>query len=64
MTTPTFDLMTTQEVADALRMPEGTLKYWRHIGTGPRFVKIGRRVMYRHRDVEAYVEQQIQAVSA
>ena len=31
-----------------------TLERWRWLGQGPRFLKIGGRVVYRIEDVEAY----------
>jgi hypothetical protein len=31
-----------------------TLERWRWAGTGPRYVKIGGRVLYRLEDVESY----------
>ena len=30
------ELLTMQEVADVVRVPVATLRYWRHLGTGPR----------------------------
>jgi len=33
-----------------------TLENWRHIGGGPRFMKLGRKVMYDPRDIEAWKE--------
>ena len=35
-----------------------TLERWRWIGQGPRYLKIGGRVVYRLVDVEAYEAQQ------
>lgn len=63
MTTQLSDLklLTTREVAEALRIPEATIRYWRHTGTGPKSVKLGRRVMYRREDVEAYVDAALAA---
>ena len=29
------ELLTIAEVADVLRVPLATLRYWRHLGTGP-----------------------------
>lgn len=55
------DLITLAEAAERLRMPEATLRYWRHVGTGPRSFKIGRRVMYRAADVEQWLDEQISA---
>jgi hypothetical protein len=49
------DLMTTREVADWLRRPVETLRYWRWHGEGPPSFKIGRRVMYDRADVEAWL---------
>ena len=33
-----------------------TLERWRMQGTGPKFVKAGRRVFYRVRDVQAWLQ--------
>lgn len=54
-------LMTMEEAAELLHMPVATLRFWRHKGTGPASFKIGRRVMYRRADVEAWIEEQIKA---
>jgi hypothetical protein len=40
------ELLTLQEVADVVRVPLATLRYWRHLGTGTRSFRIGRRVRY------------------
>ncbi len=37
-------LMTIKEVAAVVRVPEATLRYWRHLGTGPASFRIGRSV--------------------
>jgi excisionase family DNA binding protein len=50
-------LLTLQEAADKLRTPVSTLRYWRHMGIGPRSLKLGRRVLYRLSDLDAYIEQ-------
>jgi len=52
------DLMTTAEVAAMVRAPEPTVRYWRHLGTGPSGFKVGRRVVYRRADVVAWLEEQ------
>lgn len=49
------DLMRTEEVSEETGIPAATLRYWRHIGTGPRSAKLGRRVVYRRSDVEAWI---------
>jgi excisionase family DNA binding protein len=55
---PLPEFLTTTEVADLLRVPAETMRYWRHIGKGPRSFKIGgRRVLYDRRDVEAFIDE-------
>lgn len=54
----TSNLLTTTEVAAILRTPPGSLRWWRHVGTGPRSFKIGRRVVYRDDDLAAWVAEQ------
>ena len=41
------ELLTIDEVAEMLRVPIGTLRYWRHLGAGPHSFKVGRWVRYR-----------------
>ena len=38
--------------------PLSTLRYWRHIGYGPKSFKIGGRVVYKLEDVEQWIEAQ------
>ncbi|OIV38773.1 DNA-binding protein [Mangrovactinospora gilvigrisea] len=38
--------LTTTEVAERFRTAASTVRYWRHIGYGPKGVKVGRRVLY------------------
>lgn len=52
------DLMTTEEVSALTRSPAETVRYWRHIGKGPRSFKLGRRVVYERADVLAWIEGQ------
>lgn len=53
------ELMTSAEVANLIRIPTATLRYWRHIGVGPRSFKMGpRRVLYRREDIQAWVAGQ------
>ena len=49
--------MTTAELADTARTPVETVRYWRHIGKGPKSFKVGRRVLYAVEDVEAWLEK-------
>lgn len=47
--------LTVSEVAELLRMPVESVRYWRHIGKGPKSFKVGRRVLYAIEDVEAFI---------
>jgi len=50
-------LLTTEEVAEILRTGPSTVRFWRHVGKGPRATRPGRRVLYRESDVEAWLEE-------
>ena len=52
------ELLTIGEVADIVRAPVATLRYWRHLGTGPHSFRIGRGVRYWHNDVTTWLQQQ------
>ena len=51
------EMMTTEEVAAYFRTVPATVRYWRHVGKGPRSLRVGRRVLYRAGDVQAWAEQ-------
>ena len=51
------DLLTITEAADLVRAPVATLRYWRHLGTGPRSFRLGRRVVYRLDDLTSWIKQ-------
>lgn len=46
---------TPKEVAGVLRTTEERLAQLRYRGDGPRFFRVGRRVLYRWVDVEQYI---------
>ena len=52
------ELLTITEAAELLRAPVATLRYWRHLGTGPRSFRLGRRVLYRSDDLRNWVDAQ------
>ena len=52
------ELMSLKEVAALVRVPESTLRYWRHLGTGPRSFRVGRSVRYWHNEVVHWLEEQ------
>lgn len=43
-----------KELATRWRISHRTLERWRWIGDGPKFLKLGGRVIYRMADVEDY----------
>ena len=70
MTTHTApqQLLSPAEVADALGIPLGTVRCWIRDGKDlPPMAKIGHRIYFRRRDVEAWLdskfEQQVQEVA-
>lgn len=54
-------LLTPQQVAALLQVPQTTLAVWRSTGRVKlRFVKIGRAVRYLAADIDTFIEQQLQ----
>ena len=53
---PASELLTIVEAAQLLRAPVATLRYWRHLGTGPRSFRLGRRVLYRRDDLHTWID--------
>jgi predicted site-specific integrase-resolvase len=51
-------------VAERWHISPRTLERWRWIGEGPRFLKVGGRVIYRLEDVEAYEREQLRRSTA
>jgi predicted DNA-binding transcriptional regulator AlpA len=52
------DLLSMAEVAALVRVPVATLRYWRHLGTGPHSFRIGRSVRYWRTEVLLWLEDQ------
>lgn len=53
--------LTTDEVAGLFRTSPETVRYWRHVGKGPRSFKVGRRVLYRDADVRSWADAALKA---
>lgn len=53
----------TKEVSQQLGIPEQTLRWWRHVGRGPRSFKIGRHVAYMPSDVDSWLADQYAATA-
>ena len=51
------DLVNTPDAAEHLGgLKPNTLEIWRIQGVGPRFIKCGRLVRYRIKDLDAYLD--------
>jgi predicted DNA-binding transcriptional regulator AlpA len=48
--------LTEKQAARLLSMSHRTLQAWRRIGGGPSFIKLGRAVRYRRRDLIAWID--------
>lgn len=51
-----IDTALPRQVAQVLGTTEDGLAQMRYRGTGPKFCKVGRKVMYRWSDIRAYLE--------
>ncbi|WP_280422420.1 helix-turn-helix domain-containing protein [Nocardia carnea] len=51
--------LTTDDVADRLKIPPKTLANWASLGKGPRFARIGRYRRYRLEDLIAWEEMML-----
>ena len=49
------------ELAERWSLSPRTLEQWRWRGVGPRYLKLGARVIYRLSDVEAFEAQRLHA---
>jgi len=50
-------ILTDVQVAERLGVSRFTVRSWRLKGVGPRFLKMGRAVRYRSKDVDEYERQ-------
>ncbi|WP_432091791.1 helix-turn-helix transcriptional regulator [Streptomyces sp. NRRL F-5630] len=54
LTTGSTRYLTTADVAERYRTAASTVRYWRHIGYGPKGIKVGRRVLYSMTEIERF----------
>ena len=55
-------LLTPQKVCELYPVLNvNTLAYWRQIGCGPSWARLGKRIVYRQSDVDAWIEAQFAA---
>jgi predicted DNA-binding transcriptional regulator AlpA len=53
------EILLIDETSEMTRLPEATLRFYRHRGYGgPKSFKLGNRVAYKRADVEQWIEQQ------
>jgi hypothetical protein len=50
---PIFD---EKEAAATVGVQKGTMTKWRHLGRGPRYLKLAGKIRYRKADLVAYIE--------
>jgi len=47
-------LLSTEDAAPRVGVEAKTLANWRYLGTGPKFIRAGRRIVYDPADIEAW----------
>jgi predicted site-specific integrase-resolvase len=47
-------MLTSKELAERLKMSEGTLRNWRCYGKGPKWIRVGGAIRYRESDVKKW----------
>jgi hypothetical protein len=52
------DLLTLSDVAEILMTSDNTVRWWRQIGTGPAFFKIGRRLYTTVGELRYFIGEQ------
>jgi len=57
-------LLSPRQLAARWGLSEKTLERWRMLGTGPVFLKLGGRVLYRVEEVEAHEQQRARRCTA
>ena len=50
--------LSVRDIASRLGVPKTTLYGWRHRGTGPTAIPVGRHLRYRMSDVEKWLDEQ------
>lgn len=52
-------LLNSKETADYMRTSEAKLRQDRYLGRGPKYIRNGRRILYRVSDIRAYLEANV-----
>jgi predicted DNA-binding transcriptional regulator AlpA len=53
-----MEIMTTRQVSETTGIPVGTLRFWRHTNQGPASFSLGKKVVYRRSELEAWIAEQ------
>lgn len=56
-------LLTPDDLAGYVAVPRDTLAQWRSRGFGPPYIKIGRHIRYRWRDVSEWLDSRTERPS-
>ena len=56
------ELMDTKAAAELLHISQRTLDNWRTRNRGPRYLKIGHKIFYGAKDVEAFLDRGVEVV--
>lgn len=51
-------------LAEYIDVSRNTLAQWRYRGQGPKFIKVGKKVIYRRTDVEEWLAENTQQCTA
>ncbi|MBA2768638.1 MAG: helix-turn-helix domain-containing protein [Sporichthyaceae bacterium] len=49
------EFKTAPELAEQIRTSENTLSWWRQVGKGPEYVRLGKRVLYPVDGIESWI---------
>lgn len=63
MSTTIPEMLTDKQVGDIVHMKPSSLAQMRYKGTGPKFVKLGSRVLYRREDVVAWIDENVHTIT-
>lgn len=57
------ELLTAAQVGELTHMKSSSLAQMRYKGTGPKFVKLGNRVLYRRQDVTDWINGNVHSIT-
>lgn len=55
------EYLTTPQAAEKYKISVSSLTKWRVFGGGPRFIKLGKKVLYRVSDFDAWMDAKLVA---